>query len=67
MVCRSREEVAMLKQDTENVVHYYKRKKEVVQHTITSLLTNMDPFSRGSISLLHSFHKKLDHFLDQGS
>ena len=66
MVCRSREEVSMLKEDSSNVVSYYKNKLEVVQHAITSM-TNPDPFSRGSISLLCSFEKKLAHLLDEAS
>ena len=67
MVSRSREEVAMLREDAKNVVSYYNRKKHAIQLAISSLEANSDPYSRGSITLLHFLLKNVDHLLDQAS
>ena len=67
VLCRSNEEVMMLKEDAKNVVDYYRWKIAIVKDTLTSLLNSEDSLSRGSVSLLHSLLRKFDISLHQGS
>lgn len=66
ILCRSREEISMLREDALNMVNYYERVKKVVCDKLASLSAGTDLYSRGSTSLLHSLLAKISNLLEQG-
>ncbi len=67
MASRSREEVSMLREDVVNIVSYYDKKKEVLRCAAFSLVSNSDPYSRGSLSLLRKCEQNFDRLLTKAS
>lgn len=66
-LCRSKEEVGMLRDDALNVVHYYEQANEVVCEKLALLATKMDPISRGCTALLHTLLARINNLLKQGN
>lgn len=64
-LCRSGEELCMLKEDARSMVNYYQEVQEIVCSKLASLSAGTDPFSRGSTSLLHSLLAKINNLLQQ--
>ena len=53
-LCRSKEEIYMLKQEAQNVVSYYRQRKEILLKELESRSSDSNLFNRGSAVLLHS-------------
>ena len=54
MLCRSKEEISMLKEDADNCVSYYKNKKCVILEEISKRSLGTSLFDRGAVALLHT-------------
>lgn len=54
MLQRSEEDLCMLREEAQNVVHYYSRRKSVIEKTIKEMKElNDDAFNKGMTALLH--------------
>ncbi len=65
-LCRSVEEIDMLKDDALNLVKYYEQARDIVYDKLGSLSSQADSFSRGSTSLLHHLLADINNHLKQG-
>ncbi len=65
LLCRSNEEISLLKKDAENCVAYYQDRKESINKSIEVLTSNSALFAKGCISLLHSELTLVEKFLRQ--
>ncbi len=65
MLCRSNEEIDLLRKDAQNCVEYYKHKKTCITRTIELLMNSSDQYAKGSISLLYSYLNTVEKLLDQ--
>ena len=54
VLCRCREEIAMLQEDANNVLAYYTRRKSVIQEEIQRHSCQESLYNMGATSLLHS-------------
>ena len=64
-LCRSKEEVYMLKEEAQNVFTFYEQKEETVNEKIEALSVHTDDFSRGAMALLHIFKIKVKLLKDK--
>ena len=65
-VCRSIEEISMLKEEAKNLVVYYEERKKLLEVKIASLSDRIDSFSRGAVSLLNRLLSNNEMLLKQG-
>ena len=64
-LCRSKEDIRMLKEEAENVVAYYEEKRKIITKEMEYLSVNTDPFSRGAVAMLHLLLAKNAKLLEQ--
>lgn len=53
MLCRSNEDLSMLKEEAQNTVTYYEERKYSLLKAIEHLSSNIDTYSRGITAILH--------------
>lgn len=53
-LCRSNEELSMLKEDVHNCITYYRHREEVISQKIKQFSLQASPFNRGATALLHN-------------
>ena len=66
LMCRSNEELNLLKDDAKNIVQYYEAKMKIMCEKLNSLSDKLNPYSRGCTALLQSALPKIDSLLKQG-
>ena len=66
-LCRSKEEIYMLKQEAQNVVSYYRQRKEILLKELESRSSDSNLFNRGSAVLLHSLLTKTDVLFEKSN
>ena len=54
MLCRSKEEISMLKEEAENCVAYYRNRKSIILEEINQRSLQTSLFDRGGVALLHT-------------
>ena len=64
LLCRSREEIKLLKEECQNLINYYQDMRMALKEEITRRSTSN--FDRGAVSLCHKLCKKVDNFIAQG-
>ena len=57
-LCRSKEDICMLKEEAENAVAYYEEKRKIIMKEIENISVKTDSFSRGAVAMLHSLLAK---------
>lgn len=68
MLCRSKEDMCMLKEEAENIVLYYEHRKKCIVLTLQELQsTTADCFSRGATVLLYRLLHVANTLLEQAS
>lgn len=65
-LCRSKEEISMLKTDASMTINYYEQQRTVINDKMLALADETDAFSRGCKALLHRLLTKIDHLLEKG-
>ena len=53
-LCRSNEELSMLKDGVHNCITYYRHRKEVISQKIQEFSHQASPFNKGATALLHN-------------
>lgn len=53
-LCRSNEELSMLKEDVHNCITYYRHREEVISQQIKRYSLQASPFNRGATAQLHN-------------
>ena len=66
-LCQSKEEIYMLKQEAQNVVSYYRQRKEILLKELESRSSDSNLFNRGSAVLLHSLLTKTDVLFEKSN
>ena len=67
VLCRSREEIKLLREEAQNVVSYYKTKKVAVQEEITNLSADLSStVDKGAVALHYRLLNKVNTLLVQG-
>ena len=65
-LCRSKEELEMLKNEAKNIIYYYEERKKCIIAKLTDLSVNGDLYSRGSSAMLRQLFTHNDILLKQG-
>lgn len=66
LLCRSREEIQLLKHEVHNLVSYYENAKKVLEDETRRRSTDTASFNRGAVSLCHRLLNRVNLLLAQG-
>ena len=66
MLCRSREEMSLLKLEAQNVVTYYEDMEQALEEELGRRSADVTDYNRGAISLCHGHLKRVKVLLAQG-
>ena len=65
MLCRSKEEISMLKEDADNCVAYYKNRNGVILEEVRKRSLKTSLFDKGAVALLHTLLTKNSLLLNE--
>ena len=63
--CRSKEEIAMLREEISSVCAFYQEKFNVISRRLINFSSKDDPFSRGAKALLCNLFEKTSRHLER--